>query len=557
MSKSNISNLEINSLPYESLPDLMEEAFAKYKTLIAYENMGSKLTFQRVNELSRDFAAYLMNKTNLKRGDRIAIQMPNLLQYPIVMLGALRAGLIVVNVNPLYTSSEILYQIKDAGVKAIVVLENFAKNLEEALKNMDSQKEVIITRVGDMLGPLKGFFVNSILKYLKGMIPKYNLPYAVRFNKVLREGKKLPFIKPNINREETAFLQYTGGTTGVAKGAMLSHRNIIANIEQVYMWGKGKVEEKKETTIAPLPMYHIFCLTNILLMLKLGAKSVLITNPRSIKKFIKELKKHPFTILSGVNTLFNALLSKKAFCKVDFSHCKIVLGAGASIQEAVAKKWEYVTGTPLIEGYGLTEASPGVVFNPSDGKHQLNSIGLPLPHTQIKITDDEGQELPNGEVGELLVRGPQIMKGYWNRQDETDQVFLDGWLKTGDIAVIAEDGYVKIIDRKKEMINVSGLKVYPTELEGVAVRHPKILEAGVIGIPDERSGEAVKLFVVRKDRSISKEEIISHFRKFLTGYKIPKYIEFRKSLPKSPIGKILRRVLKEEEGNTFSSYSTT
>ncbi len=547
MSKSCNSTLNINSLPHESIVDLMESAFEKYKELIAYENMGSKLTFQKVNELSRDFAAYLLNRTKLKKGDRIAIQMPNLLQYPIVMLGALRAGLVVVNINPLYTPSEILHQIKDSGVKAIVVLENFAKNLEDALSDLDSKKEVIITRVGDMLGNIKGFFINTILKHFKGLIPKYNLPNAVKFKKVIKEGKKLLFKKTKISGDDIAFLQYTGGTTGVAKGAILTHKNIISNIEQIYKWGKHKVEEKKETTIAPLPMYHIFCLTNTLLMLRLGAKTVLITNPRAIKKFIKELKKHSFTMFSGVNTLFNALLNRKEFYKVDFSHCKIVLGAGAAIQETVAKKWENVTGTPLIEGYGLTEASPGVVFNPFDGNHQMNSIGLPLPDTKIKIADDNGQELPIGEAGELLVKGPQVMKGYWNKQDETDQVFIDGWLKTGDIAVIRDDGYVKLIDRKKEMINVSGFNVYPNEIETVAVQHSKVLEAGVIGVPDERSGEAVKIFINRKDNSLTKDEIREHFKKFLAGYKRPKHIEFRNILPKSPIGKILRRVLKDEE----------
>ena len=548
MSKQNLQIQANLHLPYKSIVDLMMDSFDKYKNLVAYQNMGAKIKFGQVDKLSRDFAAYLINVLNMEKGDRIGIQMPNLIQYPIVMLGALRAGLTVVNINPLYTPNEISHQIKDAGVKAIVILENFADKLEESLQETNMDCHVIITKVGDMLGTFKGFFVNKILKHIKGLVPNYRIPKKIYFKNVLKIGKKLPFISLNIESSDIAFLQYTGGTTGIAKGAILTHKNILSNIEQISEWAKHTIEEKKETVIAPLPMYHIFCLTNILLTLKLGAKCILITNPRAVKKFIKELKKHPFTILSGVNTLFNALIKNKEFLKVDFSHCKIVLGAGASIQENVAKEWESITGTPLIEAYGLTEASPGVVFNPSDGKHIMNSIGLPLPNTSIKIIDENENEVLPGQPGELLVKGPQVMSGYWNNQSETDKVLKDGWLKTGDIAIKGEDGYYRIVDRKKEMINVSGFNVYPNEIENIATLHPQILEAGVVGVPDTKTGEAVKAYIVPKDTLLTKNEVIAHFRKYLTGYKIPRFIEFRtKELPKSPVGKILRRVLKDEE----------
>ena len=548
MINQNIKSTKNNiHLPYESIVDLMNDSFDKYKNLIAYQNMGAKIKFGKVDELSRDFASYLVNVLKLEKGDRIGIQMPNLIQYPIVMFGALRAGLTVVNINPLYTPTEISHQIKDSGIKSIVILENFADKLEESLEKTNLKCQVIITKVGDMLGSIKGFFVNTILKHLKGLIPNYNIKNKIYLKKTFEIGKKISFTSSKVKSSDIAFLQYTGGTTGVSKGAILTHRNILANIEQIYEWAKNIFEEKKETVIAPLPMYHIFCLANILLTLKLGAKCVLITNPRAIKKFIKELKKHPFTFISGVNTLFNALMKNKEFLKVDFSHCKIVLGAGASIQENVATEWESITGTPLIEAYGLTEASPGVVFNPFDGTHMKNSIGLPLPGTQIKIVDEKGNKVSNGKPGELLVKGPQVMSGYWNNIDETTKVFENGWLKTGDIAIRGQDGYYRIVDRKKEMINVSGFNVYPNEIENIATLHPEISEAGVVGIPDSKTGEAVKAYIVPKTNFLTKQEVLLHFKKYLTGYKVPKKIEFRKELPLSSVGKILRRVLKEEE----------
>ncbi|MCP3659000.1 MAG: AMP-binding protein [Bacteroidetes bacterium] len=531
----------------KTLTELIETSCEKYSNLIAFENMGTKMSYAKVERLSRDFASYLLNKTSLKRGDRIALQMPNVLQYPIALIGALRAGLIVVNVNPLYTSEEMTTQLKDAETKAVIILENFAHKLEDTFKSLNHKPEVIITEIGDMLGGFKGFMVNKLVKYYKKLVPKYNLPNAKKFKKVLKIGSSLPFKKLKFQEEEIAFLQYTGGTTGTAKGAILTHKNISSNINQFYRWTKIKLKEANEIQITPLPLYHIAALTNTLCMFNMGAKNVLITNPRDLKSFIKELKKHSFTVLTGVNTLFKALLNKKEFFKVNFSNCKIVMGGAAPIQENVAKKWKAITKTDLVEAYGLTEASPGVIANPVDGNHLINTVGVPLFNTEIKIIDEKGQEVDEGKKGELIVKGPQVMKGYWNNEKETQEVFIDGWLRTGDIATIDDKGYIRIVDRKKETVLISGFNVYPNEIDKIITDHPKVLEAATIGIPDERTGEALKLFIIKKNHSLTKEEIIEYCITKLTRYKIPKYIEFKNELPKSPVGKILKRELKKLE----------
>ncbi|MDN5201410.1 AMP-binding protein [Fulvivirgaceae bacterium BMA10] len=538
---------EINPDNYASILELFEECSTKYGDMVAYENMGTALTFNQLDTLSEHFAAYLQKVVGLQKGDRVAIQMPNLLQYPIAMFGALRAGMTVVNTNPLYTSREMEHQFKDSGAKVLIILANFANNLEKILDKTDIST-VIITEIGDMLKGLKGPLVNFVVKKVKKMVPPYHLPDALRFKSVLKAGKKATYDRPSLHGEDIAFLQYTGGTTGVAKGAMLTHRNIIANMEQISGWMIPKLREKEETVITALPLYHIFALTvNCLAMLKIGAKNILITNPRDMKAFIKDLKKYPFTVLTGVNTLFNGLLNQEEFKNVNFASLKIAVGGGMAVQDAVALEWKKVTGTALAEGYGLTETSPVLSCNPIDDSERLGTIGLPLPSTEIKLIDDDDQVVEVGEVGEICARGPQIMKGYWERPDETQKVFLVDWIRTGDMGVIDEDGFIKIVDRKKEMICVSGFNVYPNEVENVVSSHPKVLEVGAIGVPDERSTEVVKVYVVKKDESLEEEELIEFCKENMTGYKVPKYVEFRKELPKSNVGKILRRVLKEEE----------
>ncbi len=538
---------EINPDQFQSLLDLFEESVDKYDELIAYENMGKEMTFRELDKLTRDFAAFLQSKIKLKKGDRIAIQMPNLLQAPIALFGALRAGLIVVNTNPLYTAREMQHQYQDTEAKAIVILANFAHNLEK-IQSSTSIETIIITEIGDMLGGLKGPIVNLVVKYVKKMVPSYKLPKAIPFNTVLKEGASLQYTRPNLKPDDIAFLQYTGGTTGVSKGAMLTHRNINANMLQISEWMKPKLRVKQETMVTALPIYHIFALTvNVLAMLHIGAKSLLITNPRDLPAFIKELKKKPFTVMTGVNTLFNALLNHPDFKTIDFSHLKLAVGGGMAVQDAVAKKWREVTGAILVEGYGLTETSPLLSCNPIDGTEQIGTIGLPSPSTEMIILDEEGNEMPAGEPGEICAKGPQVMPGYWNRPEETKEVFINGYFKTGDIGIINEHGFFKIVDRKKEMINVSGFNVYPNEIENVIASHPKVNEVGAIGIPDERSTEVVKVFVVKNEDSLTKEELIQFCRDNLTAYKVPKAVEFRKELPKSNVGKILRRVLKEEE----------
>ncbi|ELR73269.1 Long-chain-fatty-acid--CoA ligase [Fulvivirga imtechensis AK7] len=538
---------EIGEPEYPSLVEMFEDSFAKNTDNVAFENMGKSITFNELDQLSKNFAAYLQNKCNMKKGDTIALQMPNLLQYPIVLVGALRAGLIVVNTNPLYTPREMEHQFKDAGVKAIVIVANFAANLEKVIENT-SIEHVIVTELGDMLGGFKGALVNFVVKRVKKMVPAYRLPQAVPFKLALKQGAGLTFNKPAVTADDLAFLQYTGGTTGVSKGAQLSHRNIVSHTQQITHWFAPLLEKgKTELMITAIPLYHIFALTvNGIFMIRIGAKNVLITNPRDMKGFVKELTKHKFTLITGVNTLFNGLLNQPEFKNVDFSYLKGSIGGGMAVQDAVAKKWQEVTGAPLVEGYGLSETSPVLSVNPLDGTHMMGTIGLPVSSTEMAIFDENGSQLQQGEVGEICARGPQVMKGYWNK--DNSGVFFEGaWFRTGDMGVMDEKGFFRIVDRKKDMINVSGFNVYPNEVENVIANHPKILEVAAIGVPDPRSNEVVKIFVVKGDQSLTEEEVKEFCDENLTGYKRPKYIEFRDVLPKSNVGKILRRELRLEE----------
>jgi long-chain acyl-CoA synthetase len=540
---------EIKLYEFESLTDLFEKSCSKFQDRVAFENMGATMTFKEVDRLSRDFAAYLQS-VGLKKGDRIAIQMPNLLQFPIAFFGALRAGLTVVNTNPLYTPREMEHQFKDSGAKAIVIVENFASNLEKVIKNT-AIEHIIVTKIGDRLPGLKGWITNFVVKNIKKMVPAYHLDKTVLFNETLKRGASKTFNRPVITLEDNAVLQYTGGTTGIAKGAQLSHANIVAHNSMITEWFMPYLKQRvsEEIIITAIPMYHIFALTvNGVLMFSVGAKSVLITNPRDIPGFCKELKKHKFTIVTGVNTLFNGLMNNAEFAKADFSHLKGAVGGGMAVQDIVAKKWEQVTGKPLVEGYGLSETSPVLCCNPLDGTHRLGTIGLPMPSTEVAIFDDAGNQLPQGERGEICARGPQVMKGYWEKDNE-GVFFPGGWFKTGDIGMMDTDGFFKIVDRKKDMIKVSGFNVFPNEIENVAAAHPKVLEVAAIGVPDEKSGEAIKLFVVKRDESLHEEELKKYLHENLTNYKVPKYVVFRTELPKTNVGKILRRALKEEDTN--------
>ncbi len=536
---------EINPEQYSSLVEMYLESFRKYENAIAYENIGSKITFNQLNKLSLNFAKYLQNKLGMKKGDRIAIQMPNLMQYPVALIGAHRAGLIVVNTNPLYTPREMEHQFKDSGARAIVILENFASNLQVILKKTEIE-HVIIARIGDMLGGLKGSIVNLVIKHVKKMVPDYKIEEAIPFKETIKHNASYKLEDPQLKPEDLAFLQYTGGTTGVSKGAMLTHRNLVSNMEQIHKVLSPVVVEREEVAITALPLYHVFALVvNCLAMLKIGARNVLITNPRDFPAFIKELKKYNFTLFTGVNTLFNALLNQEKFRELDFSSSKISAAGGMAVQNSVALRWKEVTGHPIVEGYGLTETSPVLTINPFDGTERIGTIGLPVPSTDLKIMDDNGNELPVGERGEICAYGPQVMKGYWKREEDTKEMFHGEWLKTGDIGIMDEDGFFSIVDRKKEMILVSGFNVYPNEVEDVISGHPKVLEVGVIGVPDEKSTEVVKCFIVKKDDSLTEEEIKSYCKENLTAYKRPKYVEFRTEMPKSNVGKILRRLLKE------------
>ncbi len=541
---------EINPDRYHSLIDMFEQAVERYADNPAFINMGETMSFLKLEERSRAFAAYLQQGMGLKKGDRVALMMPNLLQYPVAMFGVLRAGMVVVNVNPLYTPRELEHQLCDSGASAIVIVSNFAHTLEKVVSQTQI-KHVILTRLGDELSLAKGTLVNLVVKYIKRMVPKYHLPGAISFRQALQSGERLAYLKPDIVNTDLAFLQYTGGTTGVAKGAMLSHRNLLANLEQVKAAYGPLLEEGKELVVTPLPLYHIFALTvNCLFFIELGGCSLLITNPRDIPGFVKELGKHPFTAMTGVNTLFNALLNNKEFQQLDFSSLHLSAGGGMQVQHVVAERWEKLTGRFLLEGYGLTESSPLVSANPHDMNYHSGSIGLPVPSTNVKLIDDNGLEVSPGEPGELCVKGPQVMLGYWQQPTATAEVLKDGWLRTGDIVEIDDKGFMRIIDRKKDMILVSGFNVYPNEIEEVVMQHEGVLEVAAVGVPAGVTGEAVKIFVVKKSPDLTEQELIVFCRRHLTAYKVPKLVEFRTELPKSNVGKILRRELRDETSGT-------
>lgn len=538
---------EVKLYEYNSVTEIFDESCKKYKTRVAFENMGAQLTFEQVDDLSRNFAAYLQQELKLKKGDRIAIQMPNLLQFPIAFLGALRAGLIVVNTNPLYTPREMEHQFKDSGAVAIVIVANFASNLEKIISKTQI-KHVIVTQLGDMLGGLKGTLVNFVVKNVKKMVPAYSLPEAVPFKSTLKKGASLPLKKVDVDIHDLAVLQYTGGTTGVSKGAQLSHANLVAHNAMIRYWFKPYMsKDGNDLIITAIPMYHIFALTvNGLLMFSTGVKNVMITNPRDMPGFCKELKKHKFSIITGVNTLFNGLLNNPDFKNIDFSHLKGAVAGAMAVQDVVAKKWKEVTGTDLVEGYGLSETSPVLCCNPLEGNHKPGTIGIPMPSTEVAIFDENGNQLPQGEVGEICARGPQVMRGYWNQNNE-GVFFNKEWFRTGDIGTMDKEGFFKIVDRKKDMIKVSGFNVFPNEIENVVASNPKVLEVAAIGVPDSRSGEVIKIFVVKKDQSLTEQELIKFCHENLTNYKVPKHVEFRTELPKTNVGKILRRALKEQE----------
>ncbi len=538
---------EVDVRQFSSIVDVFRQSTERYAGNTAFINMDKSLTFGELAELSGHFASFLQHHLKLPRGERVAIMMPNLLQYPVALFGALQAGMVVVNVNPLYTPRELEHQLNDSGATTIIVLENFANTLELVLPKTKVQN-IVVGSIGDLLGGLKGWITNLVVRKVKKMVPDYHLPGAVAFNQAITIGHAKPFIPVDITLEDTAFLQYTGGTTGVAKGAILTHGNICANIVQAKEWISQSLDYGEETAISALPLYHIFALTvNTMIFMEMGATNLLITNPRDLPALIKDIKKHNITVFVGVNTLFNALVNRDDFKTIDFSRWKLALGGGMAVQKAVADKWKAVTGIPIIEAYGLTEASPGVAINPLDITAYSGSIGLPISNTDIEIRDDEGNQVAIGQPGELWIKGPQVMQGYWQRPDETAKS-LDsrGFLASGDVAVVDEKGWIKLVDRKKDMIVVSGFNVYPNEIEDVIAQHPKVLEVACIGINSEKTGEALKLFVVKKDASLTEEELISFARQELTGYKVPKNIEFRDELPKSNVGKILRRELRDE-----------
>jgi long-chain acyl-CoA synthetase len=539
---------EIDLGEYNSIIEILEQSCSSNKDLTAFVNFETRLTYAELDLQTRNFAAWLQKK-GLEKGDRIALVMPNILQYPVALFGALRAGLVIVNTNPMYTAREMKHQLVDSGARAIVIVENFASVLSE-IRNEVPVEFVITTKIGDMLNFPKGLLINFVMKYVKKVIPEWNLPGSTSFTDVLKEGKNSKFEKVDLNHEDLAFLQYTGGTTGVAKGAMLTHRNMVANMLQAREWMKAAgIGTDNEIVITALPLYHIFALTaNCLVFMAFGGTNMLITNPRDMPAFIKELSKVPFSVIPGVNTLFNQMLNTPGFSDLDFSALKGALGGGMAVQRAVANRWQEVTGTALVEAYGLTETSPAACINPMDLEEFNGCIGLPISSTECGIMSDQGELLPQGERGELVVRGPQVMKGYWQRPEETAKVITeDGWLLTGDIAMMTEDGFFKIVDRKKDMILVSGFNVYPNEIEDVIANHPKVLEVAAIGVPDEKSNEAVKVFIVKSNPSLDEQEMRAYCAEQLTGYKRPRHIEFRDDLPKSNVGKILRRELRDEE----------
>lgn len=537
-------DLEIEK--YSSVLDVFEEACAKQPLRRAFTNMGQSLTYSELNRKAECFAAFVQNELRLKKGERIAIQMPNLLQYPVVMYGALKAGLVIVNTNPLYTEREMKHQFNDAGVVAVVILANFAANLQKVLSETQI-RHVIVTEIGDLLPFPKSLIVNTVVKRVKRMVPSYHLNDEISFTDALSRGASMTFSKVPMSLDEIAFLQYTGGTTGVSKGAMLTHRNLVANMEQIYVWVKPILGEGNQVAVCALPLYHIFAFSvHALAFVKLGMESVLITNPRDIPGFVKELSQHPITVMTGVNTLFNALMNNPKFKKLDFSKLIVSVAGGMALQNSVAGRWQEITKTAILEGYGLTETSPVVCVNPVDGTHRVGTIGLPVPSTLVKMIDDDGHDVKLGEPGEICVKGPQVMKGYWQQPAETAKVMTaDGWLKTGDVAIQDADGFCRIVDRKKDLILVSGFNVYPNEVEDVIATHPGVLEVAAVGVPNEHSGEAVKVFVVKRDPNLTAEQVIAHAHKGLTNYKVPRSVEFRTELPKTNVGKILRRALKE------------
>jgi long-chain acyl-CoA synthetase len=536
---------------YKSLVQLLEEAFKKHGSNAAYGFMGADMTFRQLDEYSGAVGAWLQSR-GFGKGKRVAIMMPNVLQYPVVLAGVLRAGCTVVNVNPLYTPRELEHQLKDSGAEAIFILENFASTLQQVIGKVPT-KTVVVCAMGDMLGFVKGLLVNFVVRNVKKMVPEFSLPNATRWNDVLADGLKMSLKPVEVGHNDVAFLQYTGGTTGISKGATLTHRNIIANMLQAESWYQPALSKLKPgeypVTVTALPLYHIFALTVCAMMsMRIGGKCLLIPNPRDIPAFVKELQKNTFHVFPAVNTLFNGLLNSDDFKKLDFSRLILSAGGGMAVQQAVAERWLKVTGCPIAEGYGLSETSPVATANRTDTDKFTGTIGLPVPSTEIAIVDEDGNKLPIGQVGEIAIKGPQVMAGYWNRPDETAKVMTqDGFFRSGDIGVMDSDGYTKIVDRKKDMILVSGFNVYPNEVEGVVAMHPGVLECAVIGVPDDSSGEAVKLFVVKKDPALTEKEIMEFCKEQLTGYKKPKYIEFRSDLPKTNVGKILRRELRDEK----------
>lgn len=536
----------INLNEYQNILEVSDEAIRKFRNNVAFSNFDNDLTYHELDVLSGQMASYFQNTLGLKKGDRLVIQMPNVLQYPIVLFAAFRAGLIVVNTNPLYTATEMRHQFKDSGAKAIVILANYAKLLEEVIQDTDI-KHVVVTEIGDQLPLIKKHLINFVIKKVKKMVPAYTLKHHT-WSQALYLGTQKTYVQPKLTHDDIAFLQYTGGTTGVSKGAVLTHKNIIANILQISAWMKPKLVPGEEIAITPLPMYHIFSLTVCsLALMRYGTQNVLITNPRDFPAFIKTMKKYKFTVLTGVNTLFNALANHPLIKEVDFSHTKICVAGAMALQKAVKDNWQKATGTTVIEGYGLTETSPVVSCNPMDGTDRVGTIGLPLPDTEVRLMDDDGNEVTKaGESGEICVKGPQVMQGYYNKPEETAKVFKDGWLYTGDVGTFDEDGFFKIVDRKKDMILVSGFNVYPNEVEDAIAKHPKVLEVAAIGVPDSHSGEIVKVVVVKKDPTLTEKEVIDFAKLSLTNYKVPKHVEFRTELPKTNVGKVLRRALRDK-----------
>jgi long-chain acyl-CoA synthetase len=538
---------EINVDEFKSIVAVLEASCVKYRDRPAFRNFGTTISYGDLDRMSSQFAAYLLQDLKLQKGDRVALMMPNLLQYPIAIMGALRAGLIVVNTNPLYTARELRHQMKDSGAKAIVVMDSFAPTVAEVLPDTDL-KQVIVTGVGDLLKFPKGLIINFVRKYIRREVPDHGIVGAITFEESLRRGRRHNLPKVDIGQEDIAFLQYTGGTTGVSKGAMLTHRNIVANMQQASAWiGGTNLKPGAEVIITALPLYHIFSLSaNCMIFIRLGGLNHLITNPRDMPGFVRELKTSGFTCITGVNTLFNGLLNTPGFEQLDFSKLHMALGGGMAVQRAVAERWKKVTGCPLIEAYGLTETSPAACMNPLDLKEYNGSIGMPVPSTDACLQDEDGRIMPPGEVGELCIKGPQVMLGYWQKPEETDKVIdIEGWLRTGDMARMDEKGYFYIVDRKKDMILVSGFNVYPNEVEDVIAQMPGVMEVAAVGVPDEKSGEAVKVVIVKKDPALTADAVKAYCRENLTGYKLPKVVEFRTELPKTNVGKILRRELRD------------